>query len=432
MQQNIYEQNFAKLRSLNSQLADFLLNGQFNRNYQIQLDAGKEATLIVDSRQLTSHHDREGLAAHYCRKLDFKKEIHIYGFGLGDEIRYILQQTPNAQIFVHLLNPGLFNALLSIDDSIHELFVSNVNFLPAGDDTPYFANSIIITPELYIDQITCNSIKGKLLNILDYDYAVAHFNSNTGLINKKNLKDNYQILKSIRSFDTKVIREQDSNNAVMIAASGPSLADNINTIRKYISDGVKLIALDTALSCLLEKKITPNFVISTDPVVYRNLSRFIFPDMEALKNTTLIFSAHSEKALIESFPGPKYFIYKNSDLEILEYLPKAKADYISYSGSVLNEAVAIAIKANYKTVKLFGADFAFKGETTHSGSVNRIAVSANQKLHDVVCNDGSVQKTVKVFNLYRQYLEDEIIKHKDIRFENYSKTGAVIKGAVKV
>ena len=60
------------------------------------------------------------------------------------------------------------------------------------------------------------------------------------------------------------------------------------------------------------------------------------------------------------------------------------------------------------------------------------AVSANQKLHDVVCNDGSVQKTVKVFNLYRQYLEDEIIKHKDIRFENYSKTGAVIKGAVKV
>ena len=41
-------------------------------------------------------------------------------------------------------------------------------------------------------------------------------------------------------------------------------------------------------------------------------------------------------------------------------------------------------------------------------------------------------KTIRVFNLYREYLEDEISKHKDIRFENYSKTGAKIKGAILV
>ena len=150
------------------------------------------------------------------------------------------------------------------------------------------------------------------------------------------------------------------------------------------------------------------------------------------KNTTLIFSAHSEKGLIEKYPGPKFFIYQKRDLEQLPYLTKDNADFITYGGSVLNESVAIAIKSKAKTIKLFGCDFAFKGDRTHTGDIADKAMSTYDKELYVECNDGIMQKTIRVFNLYREYLEDAISKHKDIRFENYSKTGAKIKGAILV
>ncbi|MGN1281317.1 MAG: 6-hydroxymethylpterin diphosphokinase MptE-like protein [Succinivibrio sp.] len=432
MQQNIFDHNFKKLESHSKSFADLLNRGNFHKDYQIDIDEGKQVSLLIDGRQLTSHHDREALAAHLCRKIDFNREIHIYGYGLGDEIRFILKKSKDASVFVHLLNPGLFYTLLSIDDQIHELFVPNVTYSLADDNTPYYSNSVIITPELYIDPMTNNNLKGKLINVLDYDYAVDRFSKKTALINEKNLKDNYECLKNISPFLIDVIRNNDKNSQIMIAASGPSLDNSIDTIREFLNEGTKLIALDTSLSCLLDNSIIPDYIVSTDPVVFQNLHKFLFSNMESIKNSTLIFSAHSENALIQSFKGPKYFVYRKQDLRILDYLDDKMADYIEYAGSVLNEAVAIALKAEYKTVKLFGADFAFKDDLTHSGKVNKHAVASTQKLLDVLCNDGKIQKTVRVFNLYRQYLEEEIVKHPNTRFENYSKTGAIIRGTQTV
>lgn len=219
---------------------------------------------------------------------------------------------------------------------------------------------------------------------------------------------------------------------IMITASGPSLEDNIETVRELHNCGVLLIAADTSLTTLNAEKIIPDVIVTTDANVYVALKDRIFKNLGLYKNTTLIFSAHSEKELIEKYPGPKFFIYQKRDLELLPYLTKDNADFISYGGSVLNESVAIAIKSKAKTVKLFGCDFAFKGDRTHTGDIADKAMSTYDKELYVECNDGLMQKTIRVFNLYREYLEDEISKHKDIRFENYSKTGAKIKGAILV
>ncbi len=284
--------------------------------------------------------------------------------------------------------------------------------------------------ELLIDSKTFNNLKSRLINFLDNNFANDYFNKTTKKLFDKNIKDNFELLKNEKALTQEILDKYPKE--IMITASGPSLEDNIETVRELHNCGVLLIAADTSLTTLNAEKIIPDVIVTTDANVYVALKDRIFKDLGLYKNTTLIFSAHSEKGLIEKYPGPKFFIYQKRDLEQLPYLTKDNADFISYGGSVLNESVAIAIKSKAKTIKLFGCDFAFKGDRTHTGDIADKAMSTYDKELYVECNDGLMQKTIRVFNLYREYLEDEISKHKDIRFENYSKTGAKIKGAILV
>lgn len=430
MSDSIFSLNYLALCKSSPDFAAKITKYENAKEYSIQIDEGKETTLLIDGRQLTSHHDRMGAAKYQCQKLDIKKPICIYGFGLGDNVKYLLNKNPKADIRVFILNPALFLKLLSIDDELHTLFKANVNFSLPDDNTCIYSNSIIMQSELLIDSKTFNNLKSRLINFLDNNFANDYFNKTTKKLFDKNIKDNFELLKNEKALTQEILDKYPKE--IMITASGPSLEDNIETVRELHNCGVLLIAADTSLTTLNAEKIIPDVIVTTDANVYVALKDRIFKDLGLYKNTTLFFSAHSEKGLIEKYPGPKFFIYQKRDLEQLPYLTKDNADFISYGGSVLNESVAIAIKSKAKTIKLFGCDFAFKGDRTHTGDIADKAMSTYDKELYVECNDGLMQKTIRVFNLYREYLEDEISKHKDIRFENYSKTGAKIKGAILV
>lgn len=430
MSDSIFSKNYLTLSKNSPEFAAKIATYENSTQYSIQLDQGKENTLLVDGRQLTSHHDRKGFAKYLCDKVNINKTVNIYGFGLGDEIRYILKKKKDADIRVFILNPSLFFKLLSMDDELHELFRGNVKYFIPDMNTSIYSNSIIIQSELLIDGRSFNNLKSRLLNFLDDNFAQNYFNKTTKKLFDKNLKDNFELLKKEKLLTQNILNEFPKE--VMITASGPSLEDNIETVRNLHDKGVFLIAVDTSLVTLNANKIIPDVIVTTDANVYLVLKNKIFNDLSLYCNSTLIFSAHSEKDFIEKYPGRKYFIYHNRDRELLPYLSKENADFITYGGSVLNEAAAIAVKAKAQVVKLFGCDFAFKGDRTHTGDISDKAMSSYDKELYVECNNGAMQKTIKAFNLYREYLENEIVQHKEIRFENYSKTGAKIKGSIQV
>ena len=430
MPDSIFSKNYLALCKSSPDFAAKLAQFENSTQYDIQIDEGKETTLLVDGRQLTSHHDRMGFAKHLVSKVNHNLPVTIYGFGLGDEIRYLLNLKKNADIRVFILNPSLFYQLLSMDDELCNLFKSNVKFYLPDDDTRIYSNSIIVQSELLIDSKTFNNLKSRLLNYLDNNFANDYFYRTTKKLFDKNIKDNFELLKHEKLLTQEILDNYPKE--IMITASGPSLEENIETVKKLHNKGLFLIAVDTSLTTLNSHQIVPNVIVTTDANVYVGLKDKIFKDLSLYKDSTLIFSAHSEKALIEKYPGIKYFIYQTRDLEFLPYLPKEKANFITYGGSVLNESVAIAIKAKAKNIKLFGCDFAFKGDKTHTGDIGAKAMSSYDKELYVECNDGAMQKTIRVFNLYREYLEDAVKKHPEIRFENYSKTGAKIKGTVLV
>ncbi len=430
MPDSIFSKNYLALCKGSPDFAAKLAQFENSTQYDIQIDEGKETTLLVDGRQLTSHHDRMGFAKYRVNKVNASMPVTVYGFGLGDEIRYLLNVKKNADIRVYILNPALFYQLLSMDDELSSIFKSNVKFYLPDDDTTVYSNSIIVQPELLIDTKTFNNLKSRLLNYLDNNFANDYFNRTTKKLFEKNIKDNFELLKQEKILTQDVLNTYPKD--IMLTASGPSLEDNIETVKQFHEKGVFLIAVDTSLTTLNAHKIVPDVIVTTDANVYVALKDKIFKDLSLYKDSTLIFSAHSEKAFIENYPGLKYFIYQTRDLELLPYLPKENADFITYGGSVLNESVAIAIKAKAKSIKLFGCDFAFKGDRTHTGDIGAKAMSSYDKELYVECNDGVMQKTIRVFNLYREYLEDAVKKHPEIRFENYSKTGAKIKGTVLV
>lgn len=429
MADEIFNKNFEKLQQYNSKLTSDLLSYQGKNSYQIALDQGKNTTLLIDGRQLTTHHGREEFAKIRCKKLNLKSLITIYGFGLGDELRYLLKRNVSTKIQVVLLNPCLFLELLAIDDELYTLFEKNVEFvLPTDDDYPLLTNSIIVTSELYIDPKTFNHLKFKLINSLDNDFAIREFKSKVKPLIDGNLKENYELLKSENLLcDSDLSFECD--NCIVIA-SGPSLEKNINRLKESINSKTIVITVDTALPTLEKYNIIPNIIVTTDARVYEGQKKLIFSNLNSYLKTMLVFSAHSQKELIELFKGKRRFIFKDSDTEILNYLDKSKSHYIKYYGSVLNESVAIALKTKAKLIKLFGADFAYEGDTTHSGIQSGIAVCSDDTKMRILCNDGRMQKTLRNFVVYKEYLENEIKNNKTVVFENYSKTGAIIKGAV--
>lgn len=429
MADEIFNKNFEKFTQYNSNIASDLLLFKGKTDYKISLDEGKNTTLLVDGRQLTSHHSREEYAKNRCRKLNFSSLITIYGFGLGDELRYLLKRNVSTKIQVVLLNPCLFLELLSIDDELYTLFEKNIEFvLPTNDDYPYFTNSVIVTSELYINPKNYNHLKFKLINLLDNDFAISEFKRIVQPKIEANLKANYELLKTeITLSDNDLTFE--CNNCIIIA-SGPSLEKNILRLKENIDSKTIIITVDTALPTLERNNIIPNIVVTTDACVYEGEKKSIFSNINSYSNAILVYSAHSQKDLINLFKGKRRFIYKDSDIKILNYLDKEKSNFIKYYGSVLNECVAIALKTKVKNIKLFGADFAYDGDLTHSGIKSGIATCSDDTKNSILCNDGRMQKTLRNFVVYKEYLENEIKNNQSVVFENYSQTGAIIKGAI--
>ena len=403
-------------------------------SYELRPDEGRQTTIIADNIQLTSHHDRVHCAQYRCRKLDLNGPITIYGMGLGDEIRYILEKNPKAEINLFILNEALFYFLVQNVEDLSEILSTNVNLIIADDDTPYVKNSIIIPSEVYIDFTHNNKIKIKLANILDYDFASVNSTKKIQHFSVKNLNNNrnakvFDRIKPLNKDDIEALRADE----YIVLASGPSLKDNIDKIKELKAKGIKTIAVDTALACINNYDITPDIIVSHDPIVYVQFKDLLMSKRDNLKNTLLICSAHSEQAFIDNYPGPIKYIFDDYDVKLVPEIDGELKNFIKFAGSVLLETIAILKIVSPKKIHLFGCDFAYKGNTTHAGGLYAKVSEDREKNYNsyikILCNDGQYQNTLKSFALYRDYLEGDIKTSPNIEYINYSKTGAVIKGA---
>ncbi len=430
----IKNRNIRALEQFYPKFCQEVLSHERDHVHDIQIIEGQDVTLQVDGMQLTSRHDRKKVAQYQCRALDFNKDIHVFGLGLGDEIRFILQRLsdfkePKIKIIVHILCPCLFCSLLHIDDELYTLFNPSVSFSLNKflGDIPH--NSIISINELRIESNFQNALKQKLINHLEKNYAQALFERTGGEAIKKQLAQNSQLLIKEKPLKLSLLPKIEK---ALILASGPSLGENISAIKQKIKEDYILIAADTALGFLEDHHIYPQYIVTIDVMVGKFAGVKFLKHIEYYKNTTLIYAPWSDKRLWQNFSGPKFFISSKRSDRILPFLKDKKADPLWYSGSVAHAQISLAVELGAKLIELLGVDLAFDNEYSHAGIKLKddpyLAELKNNNLIETLCNDGKLRPTQKNFTVYKEDLESYIKAHPNIAFKSLSAKAALILG----
>ncbi|MGE7991328.1 motility associated factor glycosyltransferase family protein [Pseudomonas sp. NPDC089554] len=399
------------------------LHGEEGGALEVELVEGLGSTLSVCGIQLTSRHDRLAEARMQAASLPAHSPIvHLYGVGLGDLPRVLLERPGLVQLQVYLLNGALFLQVLQLLDQSDWLADPRVELAYAGDSAeialPFFASP----SELVLADDFNAKIRDRLI-------SEAHLSDNNRAFDvadprlQKLLEDSLPLLR--QDPDVAALFDTQAGRDCYVIATGPTLAGHLPALARVRAQAGRplFICVDTAYLPLLRAGIQPDIVVSVD---HKIRLRHLPPDDSAA--TALVYMPMLDVELLGNWRGPRYSAYSASALyaQVRQAIPRAE---LFVGGSVIHPAADLAVKMGAGRITLFGADFAFPGDRTHTGWDDGVlgpAVSAAR--HWVLDGYGQRVRTQLNFRGYLIELERFIARHPQVRFQNTSRAGAQIAG----
>lgn len=389
---------------------------------QATLVEGAGSTLSVEGIQLSSRHDRLAEARLQADSLPQSAVLNLYGTGLGDVQNVLLQRPGLQQLHVHILNGALFGLVLYLLDHSAWLADPRVSLLYAGDASeialPYFA----LPAELVLADDFNAKIRDRLIsethltfNNTTFDVADPHL---IALLDKS-----LPLLRADR--DVADLFGTREGQSAFVIATGPTLQGHLPALKRIRGQAGRplFIAVDTAYKPLLAAGIEPDVVVSVDHKI-----RLHHLPPEASASTTLVYMPMLDVDTLAAWRGPRHAAYSDSALydRVRAELPRG---HLFVGGSVIHPAADLAVKMGIRRITLFGADFAFPGNRTHTGWDDGILgpqVAAAR--HWVLDGHGQRVRTQLNFRGYLIELERFIARHPQVTFLNTSRAGALIAG----
>lgn len=144
---------------------------------------------------------------------------------------------------------------------------------------------------------------------------------------------------------------------IIIIAAAPSLDFHFETIQDLKKNGWILLATDTALPALLEKKIVPNYSLTID-TQHHSLMHYL-PQIERIKENSinLIKDAFAPPFLDSLFQNIYPIFPPQKELVLFSIKNQLPLAFYETGGNVTHAAVSIALSAKAKRIRLFSADF---------------------------------------------------------------------------
>lgn len=385
---------------------------------------GRSFTFSVRGVQLTSRHDRPKEARLQAASFPANsREVHLYGCGLGDVQRVLLAIPGIERLSVHVLNGALLSLTLQWFDQSDWLADPRVRLAYAGEladmQQPFFG--------LPAEMVLADDFNARMRDRLLRETHLAFNNRRFDALNPEvqaRLRDNTALLR--RDRDVAELFNTQAGREVYVIATGPTLERNLLRLKQLRDqpDRPLFICVDTAYRPLLAAGIEPDLVMSIDALID---SRHLPADESAA--TTLVYLPMVQRAVLESWRGPRYAAYSASPVyrELRRTLPRAS---LNVSGSVIHPAVDLAVRMGARTVTLFGADFAFPLSKTHAGWKDGVLGPELEKAMHWV-SDGHGRRIKTQLNLlgYLCELERYIVRNPQVAFFNSSRSGALISGA---
>lgn len=416
-----FQLNAAVLRDRWPQVLSRLLD-ESHEALQVELVEGLESTLSIDGIQLTSRHDRMAEARLQAASLPGSERLHVYGTGLGDVQRVLLERPELQRLHVHILNGALFALVLNLTDQTSWLADPRVELAYAGDlheiQLPFFA----LPAELELADEANARIRDRLVSEVHLHFNNREFDPQAPDILQR-LRESFALISADR--DVAELFGSEAGREIYVIGTGPSLEQHFARLLSIREPRRRplFICVDTAYRPLLAQGIRPDIVVSID----KNISALHLPVDES-GGIALVYGPMNDPQVIQAWQGRRYVSFSPSPIyaQLRERLNRGE---LSGGGSVIHPAVDLAVKMGSLRVTLFGADFAYPMNKTHAGWGDGVLGSPVEQARQWVLDGfGQRVRTQLNFRRYLGELERYIHLHPQVQFFNSSRAGALIAG----
>ena len=462
---NILEETF--------QITSFNLETQLP-SLLIQTAKNGEVTASDNGKLLHSAYNpsREAHNSVFIPEVQEKSSIVFYGMGIGyhlvEAAKLILQNSNKKKLIVVEPNLEYFLASLQLIDWTEifkvEKLVLAINcpaesILPLIEDTTTINTTLQgVSDAFYFDIASFTQHNQQYFEcvktIISRNKHKNEINAATtkkfGKLWSNNCKKNAKYINQLEFIN--IYKNKFKDIPFVIVAAGPTLQKNLINLKKlYDSKKTKnkeviIVCVETALKILLKNKITPDFIILTDPQfwAYRHIAGAQAPEsilITELSTYPSVFRFNCKKIVLcaSQFPNGK-------EIEQKAGFSTEQIGDLGSGGSVASCCWNFAVFAGAKQIYLMGLDLSFPGGQTHiKGSSaeqtwhtksNRLANSdkfTTELLHNANVSLGTNYNNAPVLTdsrmkMFAWWFESRLASLPQIKTYTFSKEGLKIPG----
>lgn len=453
----IYEKNMQAIREHHVRLHEYLETAQPEQSVEIRYEAAEDEMLypIVTKGgleyRLNSKYNPKEASMQYVSQ--FEKEVSysvffLLGFGDGRSIEALAQTLDETMtLIVYEPSVAIFQKTLETFDYTELLKKKNVYLIVESEN---------MLQEYLESGISFNNIRMLRLGILpNYDSiypkeckhmleTMIYFMNKTKIYRNTiyNFREEFAAHALSNMYDylwqtdthylkERLAEEDLSDVPAIIVAAGPSLNKNVQELKRAKGKALILV-VDAALRAVVNAGITPDLGITIDARVPErffegiNISAFPF-----------VFEAISKEDIVRQHTG-KHF-YDDFPCNIIAKIVMEKKKYcleeIPTGGSISTSAFSLVKALGFKKIVFIGQDLAFTGGQTYNSGLKMEQKEDEQYqkkrvIVQVKGNDGTMLDTDYQMDMYRKWIENEILKlPEDITVINATEGGAKIEGA---
>lgn len=353
-----------------------------------------------------------------------KQECKIFGMGMGYHVKALLEADKNLKVTVleYRIQP-LILALQYLDFA--EFFKEGrLNIIYKSDLMKVLQKMNQGNEEyaffLHYPSLQC--VEQQALKEMLEDYFI---NISSMMEQGNFLKQNFEYLQKQKFPSCGELRKIFAGKNVVIVAGGPSVDDELESLKKYRKD-VVILSVGTVARKLISVGIRPDAIIITDPqdTMYRQVEGLDADDIPLLLLST------ASRSVVKHYHGPIYLVYQEG-FEPAEQVAKANGyPLFQTGGSVTTTALDVSIVFDADKIILVGADMAYTDNRSHASGVGREEHDFSDYRQILSVGGGQVY-TTRNLDIYRKWIERRIADLRQPVVFNTSR-GARISGTVEM
>ncbi|EAK5229691.1 motility associated factor glycosyltransferase family protein [Campylobacter jejuni] len=376
--------------------------------------------------------------------------LYFYGFGNGILFKALLQNKNHQHIVVFEKNIEIFWIMFHILDFSSEfknnkLILFDTNNITIKDyellthEKPFIDFLRIYFLELTSDyyEKMREDIQKINQNLADYfkKAFVSHGNDPIDALQGiKQFVYNIPEMLMHPSYTELIKKRKNLSNTAIIVSTGPSLIKQLPLLKQYANKAT-IFCADSAYPILAKYNIKPDYVCMLERT---ELTAEFFNNNFKDFDKDIIFICTSlvhPNAIAYLKKNNRNFMLISRLLSFSFFVDCKDFGYLEQSPSVAHMSYIIATRLNHKNIILIGQDLAYAvNGNSHPEEYQNSATFESNMYKKIQCkaygNKGYVQ-THSIWLLFKQVIEQLILKHPQIKTYNCTEGGVHIEGSIE-